>query len=368
VSQPNSHLTLAVAGSRKTQGLVEYCAAADTGERILILTYTKNNQVELTTRLSTQAGDHPHIEVSGWFAFLLNHFAGPFLPLLFPGRRAEGFDFDSEPQTYSGAVQWARYFNTESEARRVHLAQLATRINEASSAACVRRLERIYDRILIDEVQDLCGYDLEILDLLIGSSVTVQMVGDIRQAIMVTNPREAKNKKYMFMKVWDWFRNQEMSGRITITQRLQTWRYPPEIAALADSLFGPEWGFEPTVSLNDTRSGHDGVFLVAPENVEAYHSAFDPLLLRHSRSAAKQYDHLNCMNIGDAKGIERPHVLINPTEAIRKFITTDKPLEAQQAARFYVALTRAQHSAAIIVDPHGDSRFPYWRPENRISG
>jgi DNA helicase-2/ATP-dependent DNA helicase PcrA len=198
----NNHLILAVAGSRKTQGIVDDCVAADKAERILILTYTTANQIELRNRLATVAGDHPNVEVSGWFSFLLGHFVRPFLPFLYWGRRLRGFDFKSPPQTYSNVEDWSRYFNEHEEARKVHLPQLAARVEDLSVGAAVRRLERIYDRIFIDEVQDLCGYDLEILILLMASRLPVEMVGDIRQAILATNEREAKNKKFMFMRIW----------------------------------------------------------------------------------------------------------------------------------------------------------------------
>lgn len=360
---PDSQLTLAVAGSRKTQGLVEACAAAEKDQHILVLTYTQNNQIELANRLATIAGDHPHVEVRGWFSFLLNDFVRPFLPLLFPGRRLEGFDFNSPPQTYAAANQWQRYFNEHAEARRVHLPQLAVRINQVGPGACIRRLERIYDRILIDEVQDLCGYDLEILSLLIRSRIALQMVGDIRQAIIATNQREAKHKQFMYLNIWNWFRAEQRAGRISIVQRRETWRCAPEIAAFADSLFAPEWGFEPTISRNRCRTGHDGVFLVAPADVMAYHATYTPLLLRHNKNSATQYGHLGCMNFGDSKGIERPRILIYPTARIREFITDSKPLDAQQAARLYVAVTRAQHSVGIIMDYYDGSRLSFWTPE-----
>jgi DNA helicase-2/ATP-dependent DNA helicase PcrA len=360
--QPNSRLTLAVAGSRKTQGLVEACKAADPAERILVLTYTRNNQSGLSTRLAALAGDHPHVDVAGWFSFLLHHFVGPFLPVVFPGSRVEGFDFDSQPQTYVAADQWRRYFNQHSEARRVHLPQLAVRINDAGAGVCIHRLERIYDRIMIDEVQDLAGYDLEILKLLIASGITVQMVGDLRQAIMATNERERKNNQYMFMNIWNWFREQESAGRIVIEQRCETWRCAPEITAFADSLFAPDWGFLPTISRNAERTGHDGMFLVAPKHVDDYNDEFHPVLLRHSKASAKQYGHLTCMNIGDSKGLERERILIFPTAPVSKFLTNATPLSDQQAARLYVAVTRARHSVAFIMNPFEGSSIPFWMP------
>lgn len=358
----SNHLTLAVAGSRKTQGIVDACAKAEKSERILILTYTTANQIELRSRLATFAGDHPNVEVAGWFTFLLGHFVRPFLPFLFQAKRLRGFDFKSPPQTYAKIEDWTRYFNEHDEARKVHLPQLAVRVEEAAQGAAIRRLERIYDRIFIDEVQDLCGYDLEILILLMRSRLPIQMVGDIRQAILATNEREAKNKKFMFMGIWDWFKSEEKSRRIGISQRCETWRCGPAIALLADSLFGAEWGFEPTVSKNERTTGHDGVFLVKPEHVDAYVKAHSPLTLRHSASSGKAYDHLEFLNFGEAKGLGRERVLICPTGLIAEFIQKGKALKPQQAARFYVAVTRAEQSVAIILESAGGSQFPYWEP------
>ncbi len=64
-------VTLAVAGSRKTQGIVEHCASLSHDRCALVLTYTQTNQAELRSRLAQYAGDHPGIFVMGWFTFLL---------------------------------------------------------------------------------------------------------------------------------------------------------------------------------------------------------------------------------------------------------------------------------------------------------
>ncbi len=54
--------------------------------------------------------------------------------------------------------------------------------DEASNSAVIRRLEQRFDHIYIDEVQDLVGYDLEIIELLLKSKINVTMVGHHRQA------------------------------------------------------------------------------------------------------------------------------------------------------------------------------------------
>lgn len=359
-----NHLTLAVAGSRKTQGIVEACAAADKTEKILVLTYTTANQIELRNRISTYGGDHPMVEVWGWFSFLLSHFVRPFLPLLYEGKGVRGFDFKSPPRSYTKVSDWKRYFNQYDEVRKAHLPQLSLRINEVSAEAPIRRLTRMYDRIFIDEVQDLCGYDLEILKLLIQSQVPLEMVGDIRQAILATNEREAKNKQFMFINIWKWFKAEEQAGRISITQRCETWRCAPSIGSLADSLFTDSWGFDTTISKNHQVTGHDGIFLVKPGDVDAYVSAHAPLVLRHSSTSGKAFNHMKFINFGEAKGLSSERVLIYPTVAIERFVQSGGPFDGKQASRFYVAVTRAEQSVAIILDNAGNSEWPFWTPSS----
>lgn len=242
----------------------------------------------------------------------------------------------------------------------MHLPQLVCRVEEASSGSGIQRLERVYDRIYIDEVQDLCGYDLEVLKLLMNSVLPIEMVGDIRQAILVTNEREQKNDQYKYMKVWTWFRQQEAAGRLRITQRCETWRCHPEIASFADSLFGNEWGFERTVSLNTRSSGHDGIFLVAARDVEAYLRTFAPMAMRYSASSGKTYTTLDFTNFGKAKGLGRERVLICPTAKIAQLLRSGKMLDSGLAAHLYVAVTRAEQSVAFILDTPGSCEHPYW--------
>lgn len=355
-------LTLAVAGSGKTTGIVNSCMSADPSERILILTYTAANQQELRDRLAAKAGNRHNVEVSGWFAFLIEHFVRPYLPFAYPGRRLRGFDFASEPQQRVANDQWRRYFNKQSEVRKVHLAQIAHRVNQASDGAPLSRLGRIFDRIFIDEVQDLCGWDLEVLQLLMTSQVRLEMVGDVRQAILLTNARELKNKQYKFMKIWDWFRSQECAQRLTIDQNSNSYRCRPEITEFADALFSSDRGFATTTSMNSTVTDHDGIFLVKQSDVDAYASTYNPLVLRKGANSGRGISHLAPMNIGLSKGLGREHVLIYPTDGVKKLLQRGVPLDEQAAAYLYVAVTRAKQSVAFILDDAGASEYPYWTP------
>ncbi|MEZ1376881.1 ATP-dependent helicase, partial [Enterobacter hormaechei] len=56
------------------------------------------------------------------------------------------------------------------------------------------------------------------------------------------------------------------------------------------------------------------------------------------------------MNFKASKGATFERVLIAPTAKIEAFIKKNVHLEATSAAAFYVAVTRAEQSVAIILD------------------
>lgn len=356
-------LTLAVAGSGKTKQIVDACAAADPGKRILVLTYTTQNQQELRVRLATTAGHRHTIEITGWFAFLISHFVRPYTPYLFPGRRVGGFESASGYQQKVKTTEARRYFTAAGDVRSAHLPHLAVLLNAAADGRPIARLERIYDVVYIDEAQDLAGYDLEILKLLFGSSIEVRLVGDTRQATLSTNPQEPKNNSYRGERIIDWFREQERGGLLCIEHSAETWRCRPEIAAFADELFDADHGYTATESKNTTVTDHDGLYLVRSEHVDAYVAAFAPQPLRSSKSSGKAHDHLPFMNFGVAKGSSRHRVLVFPTAPIRDLLQKGKPLAAASAMGLYVAVTRARQSVAFILDEPGASLLPYWRPD-----
>lgn len=363
---PSATLNLAVAGSRKTQSIVDSCKAEPKDKKILILTYTTANQSELRSRLKDAIGEHSNIQVDGWFSFLISNFVKPYLPYLFSDTRVRGFDFDSPPRRGVSLTAKHRYFNQNGSVLKVHLPQLAHRVSEASGGQPLMRLSQLYDKIFIDEVQDLCGYDLEILELLIKSGINLHMVGDVRQAILATNEREQKNSPYMYMQIWHWFKDRETKGLLSIQQNSTTWRCRQEIADFADSLFDTSWGFSATTSNNSTVSGHDGIFIVKPQDVPAYISAYDPFFLRHSANSGRGLPY-NFTNIGLSKGLTRKRILILPTQAFKDFVVSGQVLSDKQASLLYVAVTRAEQSVAFVIDGAIPLQFNIWTPPQNAS-
>ncbi|WP_417787889.1 ATP-dependent helicase [Stutzerimonas xanthomarina] len=355
----NNYLTLAVAGARKTQGLVEHCKALPADRKVLLITFTQTNQAELRERVRQHVGDRPSLEVSGWFSFLLRHFVKPFVPFAFPGKRCRGFNYDGEPGRYASGEN--RFFDSGNSVYAKETARLAYELIGQSGGALIHRLECLYDEILIDEVQDLSGYDLDILLALLGTRIEIRLVGDVRQAVLSTNPRGRMNKAFAYSKSHEWFRKQEKARRLNITFSSVTWRCCQAIATFSDTIFDASWKFPVTTSENYATTSHDGVFLLKKEHVSQYVEAFQPQCLRDSMKSGKEFD-LNYMNFGVSKGQTFNRVLIYPTGPIGKFISKGEPLKPLSAADFYVAVTRAEQSVAIVIDKPGASILPYWSP------
>lgn len=358
-----NHLTLAVAGARKTQGVVDHCASLPVNRRVLVLTFTQANQAELRKRLSKQAGDRRGVEVLGWFTFLLRHFARPFLPYKFSRKRVLGFNFDGRPHMLATGIH--RFMDSNGAVYACELGRLAHELIGESGGALIRRLECMFDEILIDEVQDLSSHDWEIVDALMSSQIDVRMVGDIRQSVLATNPRSAKNKRYAYAEVIKWFREREVQGSLVISESATTWRCRPEIAAFSDTIFDSAWSFPTTDSKNILRTGHDGVYLLHSDRLTAYVEAFKPKCLRNSAASGKHLA-FDFLNFKLAKGLTYERVLIVPTDGIAKFLQKGIFLEPGPAASFYVAVTRAAQSVAILLDKPGDSLLPYWHSSDVI--
>ncbi|WP_396328596.1 hypothetical protein [Burkholderia anthina] len=144
-------------------------------------------------------------------------------------------------------------------------------------------------------------------------------------------------------------------------ESVTTWRCHPVVSKFSDSIFDPSWGFPETQSENKTATAHDGVFLVATKDVTEYVRSFQPQCLRYNVLSGRAFD-LAYLNFKVSKGMTYERVLIVPTGPIAKFIASGVHLEANSASSFYVAVTRARQSVAIVMDKPGKSVLPYWRP------
>lgn len=341
----DNRVILAAAGSGKTTTIVNE-AKEKRGKRVGLVTFTNNAEGEFRKKLYKEEGFVPdHVRSMTWFKFLLRHFIRPYQRTLLEGR-IRGIHLSPGKSALYVPASDIRRYNTDKTNRIYNdkIADFACKIIDATDGAPIRRAEDIFDRIYIDEVQDMAGYDLNFIERLLDSKIHVTLVGDHRQATYKTN-QASKNRKYGGVKIIDQFKAWEKAGRIDIDLHNHSHRCVQAICDFADRFF-PE--ADATMSLNQNETGHDGVFLVRERDVETYKNTYSPQALRYSRKT--KVDERLIYNFGEAKGMTFSRVIIYPPGTLKKFIKTGKFSDAgKDLAKLYVGITRARQSVAIVM-------------------
>jgi superfamily I DNA/RNA helicase len=340
---PNNLAVLAAAGSRKTQHIVD-SVLADPSKHVLVTTYTTENLNQLVDRLGAGTGLLPkHVTVMSWFTFLLNQCARPYQStVLGDVGMMRGLNFRAEQRRYVPKTDAKRYYlDVNRDMYRDAVAAFAVEANLLSGGKVVNRLTEIYDHIYIDEVQDLAGYDLDILDSLLKSPMAVTMVGDPRQATFATN-NSSKNRKFKGSGIALWVKARK--AMCEIQDRVESYRCNQAICDFADGLF-PD--LPRTISKNTELTGHDGIFPIAPADVADYVERYQPVVLRWDKRTNTLG--LVAMNFGQSKGSTFDRVLIFPTQPMIKYYREGDPEKAGDRFKLYVAVTRARYSVAFVV-------------------
>jgi DNA helicase II / ATP-dependent DNA helicase PcrA len=343
-----NRIIIAAAGSGKTTRLVTE-ALSRPGSKILIATYTETNEAEIEKKFFEINGCVPsNVTLSGWFAFLLQHGVRPYQGCVTENRIA-GLHFNqgiSAPYTKETTLD--HYLDRHNQIYRDKVSKFALKCEEFSKGRVIHRIANIFDEIFIDEVQDIAGYDLDLIELFMDSAVSVLLVGDPRQGTYSTSDSK-KYAKFKKSGIIDYFRHlvaTRNDALIDDTSLSVNHRCNLELCEFSDTLFP---NFPRVTSSNLRTTGHDGIFVVREHDIDAYLHGFGPMQLRYSRTTAVS-ENATVMNFGESKGLTFERVLIYPTTDIAKWLKNRATvLNATTRAKYYVALTRARSSVGIVI-------------------
>jgi DNA helicase-2/ATP-dependent DNA helicase PcrA len=248
--------------------------------------------------------------------------------------------------TFADATKIDRYYFHDSN--RIYpdkLARFVYECDQASGGAVIKRLEQRFDQLYIDEIQDMAGWDIEVIELLLKSKIRVVLVGDHRQSTFRTN-NAAKNSGYSGVKIVEKFREWGRTNLCDLTYEVETHRCNQFIADIADGFFPKE---PKTKSVNNKTTGHDGVFVIGGADVPAYVGKYQPQVLRLDvKTDCHGYQ---ALNFGEAKGLTFERVLIFPHKLGQKWLSTGKLAHVEKsAAKMYVGVSRARYSVAFVHD------------------
>jgi DNA helicase-2/ATP-dependent DNA helicase PcrA len=339
---PENRAVVAVAGACKTQTVIDE-ALADRSRRVLITTYTNENLRQITRRIEERVGVVPdNIHLLGWYSFLLRDGIRPYQhSVLGNVGVVRGLNFEGKKLRFARKTERRYFLDGDADVFRDGLADFVCTANANSGGAMIARLERLYDHIYVDEVQDLVGYDLDVLDLLFKARFNVTLVGDPRQHTLSTS-NVPKNRKYRGTGFSDWLdERRDVCGR---EDWVRSVRCNQPICDFASGLFP---GLAPLKAAETIVTGHDGVFLIEPLQVQEYYEQHRPVVLRDRRTT--DTFGLPAMNIGVSKGSTFDRVLIFPTKPMRQYIKDRDSSKLKAPERLYVAATRARYSVAFVV-------------------
>ena len=356
----NNKLLIAAAGSGKTTYLINQALDIKT-ENVLITTYTEANEEEIRKKIVEKNGCIPYnIKIQTWFSFLLQHGVRPYQSVMNDGlheikigfyltEKQSGYRFINKngKPVYWGEQDFSRYYFTKDfKIYSDKISNFIVKCNEKTKGEVLKRISRIFPNIFIDEVQDLAGWELEILKLLFCSNSKVLLVGDPRQVTYLTHhPRKYAKYKYGEIEkfiITECTKNLCEVDKITLNQTHRNNKY---ICEFSSKLFPKYDSCEPCEcdKCRNYKEEHEGVFFIKEKDVKQYCNKYNPTILRWEKAVFPEW------NFGKSKGQTFERVLIYPTNPILNWIKdNNQTLPFTSRCKFYVALTRAKYSVGIV--------------------
>lgn len=346
-----NRLIVAAAGSGKTQKVVNDSLSVQ--GHVLITTYTDRNVEEICQRIYQEEGCVPcNITILPWYTFVLKYFVKPYQDVFY-SKDINGINLTNfQSAKYVPEANTKRYyFDSEGKIYSDKISKFAVKCLDYYSNTPVSNFARMFQAIYIDEVQDMVGYDLELIKRLINNpSIDVTCVGDPRQGVFFT-AQTRKNRKYKRDGLIAYF--EQIGDAVIIdNNRLNTnHRCPIEICRLSDKLYP---SLPSVMSDRYVEDPHKGVYFVKKCDVKEYVARFNPMQLV-SNATTKRITTAPSMNFGLSKGGAFDRVLIYPSKQMLDLLLLDDVESEEVRAKLYVALTRARISVGIVYD-YNDNR------------
>lgn len=348
--QSNNIIRVEAAGAGKTYNIckeaLEIADNTESNKRVLLLSYTNRGVDAIKAEVCKQNMGviDSKIDINTWYSFVLNELVKPYQNVIFRINEVKSIDFSDAygKINYKNTGTRERYITSNGDIKSKEIAELVLQINKKSQGKVMNRLSRVYSHLFIDEVQDMAGYDLNIIETLMYSDIKVICVGDNKQATFKTN-NSIKNKSKSGTKIWDFFQKLISEDVVKVQKNLISRRFNQEICSFANMVYPNENNVG--TSMNE-KTDHDGVILINKNDVQKYYNYYRPIILKYDKKTST--DGYYSFNFGECKGMTFKRVLIYPNGPFKDFLLKGKALKTPQ--KYYVAATRAKYSIAFVVD------------------
>ena len=182
----DKRVVLAVAGSGKTTSIIN---SLQTDSRALIITYTVNNVENIKNRIIRKFGLIPNgIKIYGYFSFL---YTFCYKPILHVELNSKGLIWQKPPLRTKNTDR-NHYFTRNNY---IYANRLSKLIINYSLAKTINRIEKYFDYLYVDEIQDFGGNEFNFLVELGKAKLNQLLVGDFYQHTFDTSRDGNTNAK-----------------------------------------------------------------------------------------------------------------------------------------------------------------------------
>ncbi|WP_449354664.1 UvrD-helicase domain-containing protein [Virgibacillus natechei] len=347
--QLKNKLKLACAGSGKTWGLCQEARReSSTFKKVLMVSYTNKGVESIKKEYAKQNSGiiDSQIEIQSWYQFLLKELIRPYQSYLLNGdiNKIKSFDFSSMygKRDFSRKHTKPYFLNGNGDVKANNASELAVFLNTISNGSVIKRLEEVYSSIYIDELQDLAGRDIDLLELLLLSNIRIYCVGDYKQSTLKTHNAKA-NKKKSGENVFEFLETLKDSHNIQTISSNRSRRFIQDIADFSNLVYP---GDDITGENKDSVE-HMGVYQILRKDIKDYLNYFNPTILRFDKRT--QTEGYHALNFGVSKGMTFNRVLIFPNGPLKKFLNNTN-LTLNSPHKYYVGVTRPKYSLAFVAD------------------
>ena len=324
----DKRIILAVAGSGKTYHIVEQL---DETKRVLLITYTTNNTENLRTAIITKFGYLPNnIKIQSYFTFL---YSFCFKPYLTNDINSKGIYWVQKPLSF-----YDKKFITKSG--YLYSNRIAKIIIEKAKNDVVQRLEKYYDGLYIDEIQDFGGHDFNLLSEISKSKIDILFVGDFFQHTFTTS-NDGKTNINLYKNSTDYLQKfKDLNFTIDNTTLINSRRCSKSICDFVRDEIGIE-----------ISSYHNNLtkYEIINDEIEADKIFKDNKVIKLFLTEHYNFN-CNSDNWGSCKGLEFEDVCVILSDEtykllLKKELTNLKPVTKN---KFYVACTRTKNNLYFV--------------------
>lgn len=326
----------AVAGSGKTKFIID---ELDKNKNSIIVTYTTSNFENIKDRIIKKFDYFPNnIKLYTYFSFLYSFCYKPFCHDLL---KTSGINYTQQPSQYLKKDTREHYIDKSNKLFFSRISKLLIDYNIIEDI--IKRLDKYFDNVFIDEIQDFAGNDFNFIISLAKTKAKLIYVGDFYQHTFDTS-RDGSTRKNLHANYIKYQSEFNSGGiQVDITTLIKSWRCNISICKyISENLKIPIESNRTDTSIikNLTDTDHFEILSIFNDNsiIKLFYQ--------------KHYEY-NCFskNWGDCKGEDHYQdvcVVLNNTTYEKYTSSSLQNLSPSTKNKLYVAISRTKNNLYFV--------------------